>query len=345
MSRRGRSIWLGGALLALLSLALLGVELEMRRAAPAADSVTIDVPAGASLRSVLNSLAERQAVRYPLLVEWRARLLRQVPRIRTGTYRIPAHSSPLRLLDRLQRGLVVLEQVTVIEGWNFRQMRQVLDAHPKLVHSLRGLSDAQLMKSLGHPGQPAEGRFFPDTYSFSDGTPDRRIYELAYERMNRELDAAWAARAPDVPLQSADDALVFASIVEKETAREDERRMVASVFANRLRRGMRLQSDPTVIYGLGSRYDGDIRNRDLSTDTPYNTYTRAGLPPTPISLPGAASLRAATNPAESRALYFVATGAGDGRHHFSETLPEHNNAVQRFLQRIGARPAKRGATR
>jgi len=338
---RSRLLWCGAVLLALLLLVLLGVEFEMRRTSAASVAVTIEVPAGASLRSVLGQLSAQQAMRHPRLVEWRARLLREVPRIRTGTYRIPPHSSPLQVLSRLERGLVVLEQVTIIEGWAFSQMRQALNAHPKLSHGMRALSDTQLMKELGHEGQSPEGRFFPDTYSFSAGTADRRIYELAYARMSRELDAAWQSRARDLPLRSADEALIFASIVEKETARDDERRTVAAVFANRLRKGMRLQSDPTVIYGLGNRYDGDIRSRDLSTDTPYNTYTRGGLPPTPIALPGAASLRAATDPAESKALFFVATGAGDGTHHFSETLSEHNNAVQRFLQRTGARAANR----
>ncbi len=343
---RSRFLWIIAALLiVLLLVVVIGAESEMRRAGPAVSAVVIDVPPGASLRSVLRELAEQQALRYPALVEWRARLLRQVPTIRTGTYRIPPHASPLQLFDRLQRGLVLLEQVTIIEGWTFNQMRQALHAHPRLAHTLRPLGDAQLMKALGHPGQSPEGRFFPDTYSFSPGTPDRRIYELAYERMSRELAAAWQARADNLPLRSAEEALIFASIVERETARDDERRAVAAVFANRLRIGMRLQSDPTVIYGLGSRYDGDIRSRDLRTDTPYNTYTRAGLPPTPISLPGTASLRAATDPADSKALYFVATGDGDGRHHFSATLAEHNDAVRRFLQRIGARPANRGAQR
>lgn len=339
---RSRLRWAAAVLLIVLALAVAGVEIEMRRAGPATAAVIVDVPPGASLRSVLGELAEQQALRHPSLVEWRARLLRQVPTIRTGTYRIPPHASPLQLFDRLQRGLVLLEQVTIIEGWTFSQMRQALNAHPRLAHTLRPLSDAQLMKALGHPGQSPEGRFFPDTYSFSPGTPDRRIYELAYERMSRELEAAWQARAGDLPLRNAEEALIFASIVEKETARDDERRAVAAVFANRLRIGMRLQSDPTVIYGLGSRYDGDIRSRDLRTDTPYNTYTRAGLPPTPIALPGAASLRAATDPADSKALFFVATGAGDGTHHFSATLTEHNDAVRRFLRRIGAQPANRG---
>jgi UPF0755 protein len=205
------------------------------------------------------------------------------------------------------------------------------------------------MQALGHEGQAAEGRFFPDSYRFAAGTTDRRILELAYDRMQRELEQAWTARAPDLPIKDSEQALILASIVEKETGREDERAKVAAVFINRLSQGMRLQSDPTVIYGLGSRYDGDIHTRDLVTDTPYNTYTRAGLPPTPIALPGAASLQATLHPADIDALYFVATGNGDGSHHFSATLAEHDAAVRAYLHQLGvpvralAAPARQDA--
>ena len=189
------------------------------------------------------------------------------------------------------------------------------------------------MKSLGHAELPAEGRFFPDTYRFAAGTPDSAVYRMAFERMELELQRAWQDRAAELPLATPAELLTFASIVEKETGREDERARVAAVFANRLRMGMKLQSDPTVIYGLGDKYDGDIRSRDLVTDTPYNSYTRTGLPPTPIAMPGAASLQAAAHPADSKALFFVATGNGDGSHHFSATLEEHNAAVASFLKR------------
>jgi UPF0755 protein len=232
---------------------------------------------------------------------------------------------------------VVLEQLTVVEGWSFAQLRQALDAHPALTHTLRGLSDEQLMHALAHDGEPAEGRFFPDTYRFAAGTGDRRILQLAYDRMQAELEQAWNARAPQLPLSDSTQALTLASIVEKETGREDERAKVAAVFVNRLRQGMRLQSDPTVIYGLGARYDGTIHTRDLETDTPYNTYTRAGLPPTPIALPGAASLQATLHPADIDALYFVATGDGDGGHQFSATLAQHDAAVRAYLHKLGVR--------
>jgi UPF0755 protein len=191
------------------------------------------------------------------------------------------------------------------------------------------------MQALGHEGQAAEGRFFPDSYRFAAGTTDRKILELAYDRMQRELAQAWETRAPDLPIKDSEQALILASIVEKETGREDERAKVAAVFVKRLNHDMRLQSDPTVIYGLGSRYDGDIHTRDMVTDTPYNTYTRAGLPPTPIALPGAASLQATLHPAEIDALYFVATGNGDGSHHFSATLAEHDVAVRAYLHKLG----------
>jgi UPF0755 protein len=237
-------------------------------------------------------------------------------------------------------GRVVLEQLTIVEGWNFAQLRRALDAHPALVHVLHGLSDEALMSVLGHEGQPAEGQFFPDTYRFAAGTSDRRILELAYDRMQHELTQAWQSRAPNLPLANAGEALIMASIVEKETAREDERAKVAAVFVNRLRRGMRLQSDPTVIYGLGARYDGDIHTRDLETDTPYNSYTRAGLPPTPIALPGAASLQATLHPADTDALYFVATGNGDGSHQFSATLEQHDVAVRAYLHKLGVHAGK-----
>jgi len=235
-------------------------------------------------------------------------------------------------------GRVVLEQLTVVEGWTFLQLRRALDANSALSHGLHGLSDPELMQALGHEGRNPEGQFFPDTYRFAAGTADRRILELAYERMQRELAQAWESRSPDLPLASPEQALILASIVEKETAREDERPKVAAVFVNRLRRGMRLQSDPTVIYGLGSRYDGDIHTRDLETDTPYNSYTRAGLPPTPIALPGAASLQATLHPAATDVLYFVATGNGDGSHQFSATLEQHDVAVRAYLRRIGVTP-------
>jgi UPF0755 protein len=330
-SKSSRALWLLALLL--VAVALAG-RFELHRPSANDSEIRLQVPAGASLRGVLNDLAARQGVRHPRLVEWYARFqYRGVPMTQIGTYLIPAHITPLQLLEQLRNGRVVFEQFTIIEGWNFAQLRHALATSKTLVHAWIKLSDVQLMSELGQAGLHPEGQFFPDTYRYAEGTPDSRIYQLAYDRMQTELASAWAQRDTDLQLKSPYELLTFASIVEKETARQDERGRVAAVFANRLRLGMRLQSDPTVIYGIGASYDGDIRSRDLTTDTPYNSYTRVGLPPTPIALPGAESLRAAAHPESSDALFFVATGNGDGSHHFSATLAEHNAAVQRFLQR------------
>ena len=313
---------------------------EMDRPAPAADSVRIQVMPGEPLRQILARLQQQGAVRNARKIEWYLRLHRLRPRAQVGNYELPPHSSARAVLEQFETGRVVLEQLTIVEGWTFLQLRHALDADPSLVHATRGVTDSALMSVLGHEAQAPEGRFFPDTYRFAAGTSDRRILELAYERMQAELAAAWETRAPGLPLATADEALIMASIVEKETGREDERPKVAAVFVNRLRRGMRLQSDPTVIYGLGERYDGNIHTRDLETDTPYNSYTRAGLPPTPISMPGIASLQATLHPADIDALYFVATGTGDAGHQFSSNLADHDLALRAYLKRIGAHEHK-----
>jgi UPF0755 protein len=292
------------------------------------------VPAGASVRSVLRRLEEADLVPSARVAEIYLRVRRLPVRLAIGAYDFPPYASPAQVLEQLASGRTTLESVTIVEGWTFAEMRRALDAQADLAHEWKDLDASELMDRLGASGVNPEGRFFPDTYRFAVGSPDRRIYELAYARMQRELATAWAGRAADLPLADPDGALVLASIVEKETGRADERGKVAAVFVNRLRIGMPLQSDPTVIYGLGAGYDGNIRKRDLQTDTPYNTYTRKGLPPTPIALPGAAALQAALHPADTRALYFVATGLGDGSHRFSATLTEHNAAVQEFLARL-----------
>lgn len=205
-------------------------------------------------------------------------------------------------------------------------------AHPAVRLTPSGAASGELMKGLGLAGRHPEGQFFPDTYHFPRNTPDVEVFREAYTLMQRKLDAAWAQRHPDLPLAGPYAALVLASIIEKETALDSERRQISGVFTRRLKRGMRLQTDPTVIYGLGDAFDGNLRRRDLERDTPYNTYTRAGLPPTPIALPGEASLLAAVQPDDGDALYFVATGKGDGSHYFSATLAEHNRAVRRYLE-------------
>lgn len=262
-----------------------------------------------------------------LLYEW-FRWSGQARRIRAGSYAVETGVTPRSLLDKLVQGHETLETVRLIEGWTLRQWRAELAKAPRLVPASAKLSDAELMAALGKPGVAAEGRFFPDTYAYSRGASDLAVMKRALQAMDRRLQAVWAERTPDTPLKSADDALTLASIVEKETGTPADRGLVAGVFVNRLRLGMPLQTDPTIIYGLGEAFDGNLRKRDLQTDGPYNTYLRTGLPPTPIAMPGLASLRAAVRPEPTKALYFVARG--DGSSVFSETLADHNRAVNRY---------------
>lgn len=269
-------------------------------------------------------------------VAWYLRLKGEHPKVESGTYEIPARASPEQILQLFIEGKVVLEQVTVVEGATFADFLAVLAAAPHVQHTVKGKTAGEIMVTLGHAGENPEGRFFPDTYRFAAGTADTVILGLAYDALQRELNAAWQARSSGLPLQDPYQALILASIVEKEAALKSERAAIAGVFVNRLKKGMRLQSDPTVIYGLGDDYDGSVHTKDLQTDTPYNTYTREGLPPTPIALPGRESLMAAVQPEDTGALFFVATGAGDGAHHFSRTLEEHNQAVQAYLARLKA---------
>ncbi|WP_407655129.1 endolytic transglycosylase MltG [Acidovorax benzenivorans] len=248
--------------------------------------------------------------------------------IKAGNYEIPPGTTPITLLQKLARGEEALRALTLVEGWNWRQVRQALAKEEQLKRDSAGLTGEALMAQLGRPGVAPEGRFFPDTYTYAKGSSDIALLRRAMHAMDRHLEAAWSQRAADTPLKSVDEALTLASIVEKETGKASDRGQIAGVFVNRLRVGMLLQTDPTVIYGLGERFDGNLRKRDLQTDTPWNTYTRAGLPPTPIAMPGKASLLAAVQPQATRALYFVAKG--DGTSHFSASLEEHNRAVNRY---------------
>ena len=248
--------------------------------------------------------------------------------IKAGNYEIPPGTTPRSLLAKLVRGEEALRALTLVEGWNFRQVRQALAADDQIKPDSKGLTDEALMAQLGRPGVAPEGRFFPDTYTYAKGSSDLAVLRRALHAMDRKLEAAWSQRSADTPLKSADEALVLASIVEKETGRASDRAQIAGVFVNRLRTGMLLQTDPTVIYGLGEKFDGNLRRRDLLADTPWNTYTRGGLPPTPIAMPGKASLLAAVQPERTKALYFVAKG--DGTSHFSASLDEHNRAVNRY---------------
>jgi UPF0755 protein len=307
---------------------------------PSTDIVRIQVEQGASVRAVLMDLAKQGALKRPRAVELYLRISRHVkghqPRIQVGMYEIPAGASPAQILELFDQGRVVLEQLTIIEGSRFSDLRHSLDNHAAVTHTLQGKTDEEVMTALGHQGEFPEGRFFPDTYRFAAKTTDAEILGLAYSAMQRTLDEAWQQRASDLPFHSSYEALILASIVEKETGLPAERPKISGAFVTRLRKGMRLQTDPAVIYGLGASYDGSIRTRDLTTDTPYNTYTREGLPPTPIALPGRESILAAVRPQETGEIYFVATGTGDGGHHFSKTLEEHNAAVKSYLEHLRA---------
>jgi len=259
------------------------------------------------------------------------RLSGQARQIKAGSYELSGTVTPRSLLAKLVRGDEALRSVTLVEGQTFRQLRQILQKEELLVHDTQGLDANLIMQKLGRPGLHPEGRFYPDTYAYTKGSSELALLGRALRAMDHHLLAAWQMRAPDSPLKTPDDLLTLASIVEKETGQSADRPLVAAVFVNRLRLGMMLQTDPSVIYGLGERFDGNLRKRDLLADTPWNTYTRAGLPPTPIAMPGKASLLAAAQPANSRALYFVARG--DGSSQFSETLDAHNRAVNQFQRR------------
>ena len=291
-------------------------------------ALELEVEPGTTPRGVARSV-EAAGVRVDarLLYAW-FRLSGQDRQIRAGNYELPPGTTPRSLLQKLVRGEESLRALTLVEGWNFRQVRAALAADESLRHDSAALSEADLMAQLERPGVHPEGRFFPDTYTFAKGSSDLAVLRRALHAMDRRLEAAWGQRASDTPLKSADEALILASIVEKETGRASDRAQIAGVFANRLRIGMLLQTDPTVIYGLGEKFDGNLRRRDLQADTPWNTYTRAGLPPTPIAMPGKASLLAAVQPERTQALYFVAKG--DGTSQFSESLLEHNRAVNRY---------------
>ncbi|MEQ1667647.1 MAG: endolytic transglycosylase MltG [Sulfuriferula sp.] len=257
-----------------------------------------------------------------------ARALGKANKIKAGYYTLNQALTPLQLLDKLTTGAVSLREIIFIEGWTFAQMRAALDAHPLVRHDTTSMSEEEVLRALDVPLQHAEGQFFPAKYYIDAGSSDVSILRRAYDTMQQHLQSAWATRDTGLPYATPTEALIMASIVEKETGAAIERPLIAAVFINRLRTGMRLQTDPTVIYGLGAHYDGNIRKRDLLTDTPYNTYTRTGLPPTPIAMPGHAALLAALHPAHSDALYFVAKG--DGTHYFSTNLDQHNRAVARY---------------
>lgn len=293
--------------------------------------VDLSIEPGTSAQGVAQ-VVSRSGIRVSTiaLYAW-FRLSGDARQIKAGSYEVEPGTTPRALLRKLVRGEEVLRAVTLVEGWNFRQVRAALATAEQLVSDTAGLSDAAVMRKLGQPGMHPEGRFFPDTYSYSKGSSDVRVLLRAMRAMDKKLAAAWALRAVDSPLKTPDEALVLASIVEKETGRAGDRPMVAAVFANRLRVGMLLQTDPSVIYGLGAKFDGNLRKKDLQTDTPWNTYLRAGLPPTPIAMPGKDALLSAVAPAPTAALYFVARG--DGTSQFSSNLEAHNQAVNKYQRK------------
>ncbi|RYY82842.1 MAG: endolytic transglycosylase MltG [Comamonadaceae bacterium] len=315
-------------MLAAIALAAAGwwwVERPLPLATP---TVELAIEPGTVPRAVARAVREAGVdVEPDLLYAW-FRISGQGPQIKAGNYELESGITPRRLLDKLARGEEALRAVTLVEGWNFRQVRAALAKGDQLKPESRGLSDADVMKLLGRPGVHPEGRFFPDTYTYSKGSSDIAVLRRALHAMDKRLAEAWARRTPDAVVKTPDDALVLASIVEKETGKAADRTMIASVFHNRLRIGMPLQTDPTVIYGMGEAFNGNLRRVDLQTDTPWNTYMRAGLPPTPIAMPGKESLLAAVQPAQGKYLYFVAKG--DGTSHFSASLDEHNRAVNRY---------------
>jgi len=290
--------------------------------------------AGSSLRSAALQMERAGVLRYPEAFVLMGRLLGEAANIRAGIYEVDGPITPYALLRKVTEGDVTQQVVKFVEGWTFRQVRKALDDHPHLRHDTRELQEAEILEKIGAKEPAPEGLFFPDTYHFDTGSSDLRVLRRAYRLMQGHLEAQWTKRAADLPLKTPYEALILASIVEKETGKPVDRPLVAAVFVNRLRKGMLLQADPTVIYGVGITFDGNLRKRDLQTDTPYNTYTRTGLPPTPIAMPGLASLVATLNPPQSDVLYFVSRG--DGTSHFSRTLGEHERAVTKY-QRSGRR--------
>jgi UPF0755 protein len=311
-----------------------GVAWWLQRPLPLAQSpVELSVEPGATPREVAAGwVAAGVQVPAEWLYQW-FRWSGDARRIRAGSYAIEGGTTPRQLLDKMVQGDETLEKLRLGEGWTWRQVRAALAAAPHLQPATRDMSEAQLMRSLGDAAASPEGRFFPDTYRYSRGVSDLTVLKRAHGLMERKLQDAWAQRAAGNPLQSPEQALILASIVEKETGPKDDPGLVAAVFLNRLRIGMPLQTDPTVIYGLGEAFDGNLRKRDLLADGVYNTYTRAGLPPTPIALPSTASLQAVVAPTPSKALYFVSRG--DGSSVFSDNLADHNRAVNRYQRRIG----------
>ncbi|MGH8619062.1 MAG: endolytic transglycosylase MltG [Burkholderiales bacterium] len=297
------------------------------------EGAAFTIKQGSSLRTVANQLSEAGVLRLPLAFEVLGRVMGKDTTLQAGNYQVAAGTLVSTLLERITSGERTLDRITLLEGWTFAQLRAALDRHPALAHDSRGLTETELIARFGLTAPSLEGAFLPDTYFFAGGASDFDVLKRAQRALDAQLAVLWTGRAVNLPYESPYEGLILASIVEKETGVDADRAMIAGVFVNRLRAGMRLQSDPTVIYGLGTRFDGNLRKPDLLADTPHNSYTRDGLPPTPIGLAGLASLNAAFRPAVTDALYFVARG--DGTSQFSRTLADHNRAVTKYQKRQG----------
>ena len=311
-------------------------ELNAPLSIAAAEGEWLRVPSGKSFRGVAKELEQRGLLDKAWLLALYARATGEATQVRAGEYQLMPGTTPVTLLAKLVAGDVYLHQITIVEGSRFAEALAALRANPAIAAT--DLDGPAIMSALGAPGVHPEGQFFPDTYRFPYGTSDLEILRIAHEALVARLQEAWRNRSPDLLLKTDYDALIMASIIEKETSLPAERKLIAGVFHERLRRNMRLQTDPTVIYGIGDAFDGDLRDADMRRDTPYNTYTRAGLPPTPIALPGAGSIEAAVAPEVTGALYFVATGRGDGSHHFSATLEEHEQAYRDYVRALRSQP-------
>ena len=295
--------------------------------------VEIELQRGAPVRSVADQLQQQQLLDYPAYFMIWVRVNGVARRMQAGEYTVQPGQTLAELVDDMVNGRVRQYALTLVEGWTFSEVLHAIQRNPILVNTLDELDAAAVMSKLGHEGEHPEGRFYPDTYFIHRQTTDVELLQRAYQQMSMHLQYLWEGRDPDLPFEVPYQALILASIVEKESALAEERPLIAGVFINRLRKGMRLQTDPTVIYGLGASYDGNIRFRDLRKDTPYNTYTRSGLPPTPIAMPGLGALKAVMHPQKTEHLYFVAYGDGSGRHLFSSTLAEHEKAVDHYQRK------------
>jgi len=337
-----KRIWIALGVLALLAAsgaalaALAWRDLNAPLSVAAAEGEWLRVPSGTSFRSVAAELEQRGLLDKAWLLAIYARATGEATRIRAGEYQVLPGTTSRTLLAKLVAGDVYLHQITIVEGSRFAEVLMALRSHPAIAAT--ALDGSAIMSAIGAPGVHPEGQFFPDTYRFPYGTSDLDILRLAHDALAARLQEAWRNRSPDLLLKTDYEALILASIIEKETSLATERKLIAGVFHERLRRNMRLQTDPTVIYGMGDAFDGDLRDGDMDRDTPYNTYTRAGLPPTPIALPGAGSIEAAVAPEITGALYFVATGRGDGSHYFSATYEEHERAVRDYLRALRSQP-------